>query len=187
MVAGRTMLREDGGVDVIIDGNYLAESDGKGGYKRTAAGLPTVNPVSLEILRRTVAHEAQHAVMDQAGSGFAGYQIDKVPGGPAARSRFQVARKMCDEHRAQWNAAQVMGARPPSIGDVLDTLCHLGEALAAADARYQQASHAPISVVRLRDDVYTGLVRHFGHGSPTGPLNTGRATTSARCPTLSPD
>src|ERR1700722_11003268 len=40
-----------------------------------------------------------------------------------------------NERRPIFTSAR--GASPPSIGDVLDDLCHLGEALATANARYE--------------------------------------------------
>lgn len=161
MVGGRTMHRDDGGFDVIIDGNYLGESDGQDGFKVTAAGQPTFDPVSRDLLRRMIAHEAQHVIMGQRGTGFDDYQPDLMSGGAAARWLFEVARKMCDEHRAEWNAAQVVGVDPPSVRDVLDVLCHLGEALAAANMLYQQSNHTGADVARLRDDVYTACVAYW--------------------------
>jgi hypothetical protein len=120
----------------------------------TAAGGPAVNPDGVQLLRQTIAHEAQHVVMEMRGSGFDAYLPDKVPG-IAARWLFDVARKMCDEHRAEWNAVQVTSREPPTICDVLDVLCHMGQELAAAHNRYQLSSHLPVDVGRLRDDVYT--------------------------------
>lgn len=161
MVGGRTMERDDGGFDVIINGNYLGASDGRGGFKVTAAGQPTFDPVSFDLLRRGIAHEAQHVIMGQRGTGFDDYQPDAVPDGTAARRLFEVARKVCDEHRAQWNAASVMGAEPPSAGDVLDVLCHLGGAIAAADMRYQRSNLTPDDVGQLRNEVYTACVAYW--------------------------
>jgi hypothetical protein len=61
---------------------------------------------------------------------------------------------MCDEHRAQWNAVQVIGAAAPTAGDVLDVLCPMGQELAAAVGRFEQSRREPIDIKRLKDDVY---------------------------------
>jgi hypothetical protein len=105
------MLRNDGGVDVIMDGNPLVASDASG-MKFTSTGGPRLNPEGVQLLRRTVAHEAQHAVMDMRGSGFDNYGYQSTWGG-ARRYQFAAATKMCDEHRAQWNAAAAIGRNPP--------------------------------------------------------------------------
>lgn len=142
MVGGRTMEHPGGRVDVIITGDFLVDGDATSGIRPTAAGGPRVRPAGLALLRRTVAHEAQHANMELAGTA------------PASRWHYYAAMKICDEHRAQFNAAQAIGTNPPSMTDVLDTLSHMGEALTAADARYQQSARLPASVTQLRDDVY---------------------------------
>ena len=151
-VGGRTMLRRDGGVEVIIDANSLINSDG-GGFKPTAAGLPSVRPDGVQMLRRTVVHEAQHAIMELEGSGLGAYRHQLTWQG-APSLQFAVARKMCDEHRAQWNAVQVIGAAAPTAGDVLDVLCPMGQELAAAVGRFEQSRREPIDIKRLKDDVY---------------------------------
>jgi hypothetical protein len=156
IVGGRTMLRNDGGVDVIVDGNFLVASDASG-MKFTSAGGPRVSSEAVQLLRRTVAHEAQHAVMDMRGSGFDNYGFQSS-WGTARRYQFAVAVKMCDEHRAQWNAAAAIGRNPPTVGDVLDFLCHMGQELATAAARFQESSHAPADIGRLREDVYTAVI-----------------------------
>jgi hypothetical protein len=151
-VDGRTMLRMDGGVEVIVDANSLINSDSSG-FKPTAAGLPSVSPDGLQMLRRTVTHEAQHAIMELHGSGLGAYRHQLSWEG-APNLQFAVARKMCDEHRAQWNAVQVIGAAAPTAGDVLDVLCPMGQGLAAAVGRFGQSSRAAIDIKRLKDDVY---------------------------------
>jgi len=151
-VDGRTMLRMDGGVEVIVDANPLINTDGSG-FKPTAAGLPSVSPDGLQLLRRTVVHEAQHAIMELHGSGLGAYRHQLSWEG-APDLQFAVARKMCDEHRAQWNAVQVIGAADPTTGDVLDILCPMGRELAAAVGRFERSSRAPIDIKRLKDDVY---------------------------------
>jgi hypothetical protein len=152
-VDGRTMLRRDGGVDVIVDANFLLNSDSSGAFIPSAAGLPSIRPEGLQMLRRTVAHEAQHAIMERQGSGFGAYRHQSTWEG-APNLQFAVARKMCDEHRAQWNAVQVIGGAPPTVGDVLDVLCPMGRELAAAVGRFGQSSRADVDVRRLKDDVY---------------------------------
>jgi hypothetical protein len=151
-VGGRTMLRRDGGVEVIVDANSLINSDGSG-FKPTAAGLPSVRPDGVRMLRRTVVHEAQHAIMELQGSGLGAYRHQSTWQG-APNLQFAVARKMCDEHRAQWNAVQVIGAAAPTAGDVLDVLCPMGQELAAAVGRFEQSRREPIDIKRLKDDVY---------------------------------
>ena len=91
--------------------------------------------------------------MELHGSGLGAYRHQLSWEG-APNLQFAVARKMCDEHRAQWNAVQVIGAIPPTVGDVLDVLCHMGQELAAAVARFEQSSLAPVDIKRLKDDVY---------------------------------
>ncbi len=151
-VGGRTMLRRDGGVEVIVDANSLINSDGSG-FKPTAAGLPSVRPDGVQMLRRTVVHEAQHAIMELQGSGLGAYRHQSTWQG-APNLQFAAARKMCDEHRAQWNAVQVIGAAAPTAGDVLDVLCPMGQELAAVVGRFEQSRREPIDIKRLKDDVY---------------------------------
>lgn len=155
-VGGRTMLRIDGGVEVIVDANSLINSDGSG-FKPTAAGLPSVSPDGVQLLRRTVVHEAQHAMMELQGSGLGGYRHQSTWHG-APNFQFAVARKMCDEHRAQWNAVQVFGTAAPTAGDVLDVLCPMGQGLAEAVGRFQQSRREPIDIKRLKDDVYAACI-----------------------------
>jgi hypothetical protein len=147
------MARADGGFDVILWGDALGQVDGSGRIQLTAAGHPSVNHDGVRMLRHTIAHEAQHVVMDGRGSGFEAYGRHKVSGS-ARRWLFDDASKMCDEHRAERNAVQVTEKGPPTVGDVLDVLCHMGQELAVADNRFQN-SPAPINVERLRNDVYT--------------------------------
>ena len=151
-VGGRTMLRRDGGVEVIVDANSLINADSSG-FKPTAVGLPSVSPEGLQMLRRTVIHEAQHALMELQGSGLGAYR-HQVTWEGATTLQFAVARKMCDEHRAQWNAVQVIGAAPPTVDAVLDVLCQMGQEVAAAVGRFEQSSLAPVDIKRLKDDVY---------------------------------
>jgi hypothetical protein len=72
----------------------------------------------------------------------------------ARRYQFAVAAKMCDEHRAQWNAAQVIGTDPPTADQVLDVLCHMGQEIEAAATRFRQSIKAPVNLEELREAVY---------------------------------
>ncbi len=150
------MLRSDGGVEVIVDANSLINTDSSG-FKPTAAGLPSVRPDGLEMLRRIVAHEAQHANMELQGSGLGAYRHQVVWEG-APNLQFAVARKMCDEHRAEWNAVQVVGAAAPTAPDVLDVVCPVGRELAAAVDRFQQSPRESIDIKRLKDEVYAACI-----------------------------
>ncbi len=155
-VGGRTMLRRDGRVEVIVDANSLINFDASG-FKPTAAGLPSVSPDGLRVLRRTVAHEAQHAMMELQGSGLVAYRHQSTWQG-APNLQFAAARKMCDEHRAEWNAVQVVGAAAPTAGDVLDVVCPMGQELAAAVDRFERSRRESIDVKRLKDDVYAACI-----------------------------
>jgi hypothetical protein len=155
-VGGRTMLRKDGHVEVIVDANSLINADSSG-FKPTAAGLPSVKPDGLQMLRRTVAHEAQHAMMELQGSGLVAYRHQSTWQG-APNLQFAAARKMCDEHRAEWNAVQVVGAAAPTAGDVLDVVCQMGQELAAAVDRFERSTREPIDIKRLKDDVYAACI-----------------------------
>jgi hypothetical protein len=155
-VGGRTMLRKDGHVEVIVDANSLINADSSG-FKPTAAGLPSVKPDGLQMLRRIVAHEAQHAMMELQGSGLIAYRHQSTWQG-APNLQFAAARKMCDEHRAEWNAVQVVGAAAPTAGDVLDVVCQMGQELAAAVDRFEQSTREPIDIKRLKDDVYAACI-----------------------------
>ena len=73
----------------------------------------------------TLIPEAQHVVMDQRGSGFDAYCRDKITG-DARELLFHVGVKICDEHRAEWNAVQLTDSERPTVGAVLDVLCHMG-------------------------------------------------------------
>lgn len=155
-VGGRTMLRIDGGVEVIVDSNSLINTDGDG-FKPTAAGLPSVSPEGLEKLRRTVAHEAQHANMELKGSGLGAYRHQVAwEGAPALQ--FAVARKMCDEHRAEWNTVQAVGSAATTAAGVLDVICPVGQELAAVVDRFERSTRAAIDIKRLRDEVYAACI-----------------------------
>jgi hypothetical protein len=150
-VAGKTMSRPDGGIDVIIDGIPLIDHD-LNGIRRSASGGLRLSPDGVELRRPTVAHEAQHANMRLNGSGSDSYGLKATWTGPT-RLQFIVATKMCDEHRAQWNTAQVIGSSLPTTDDVLDVLCHMGGKLSAT-AVGLQSSQDPNARGQLAADVY---------------------------------
>jgi hypothetical protein len=156
-VGGRTMLRKDGHVEVIVDANSLINADSTGAFIPSAAGLPSVKPEGLHMLRRTVTHEAQHAIMELQGSGLIAYRYQATWQG-APDLQFAVARKMCDEHRAEWNAVQIVGVATPTAGDVLDVVCPMGQELAMAVDRFKRSTRQPIDIKRLKDDVYAACI-----------------------------
>jgi hypothetical protein len=148
-VAARTMPRDNGRkVDIIVHGYYLVGKNPAGLPRFTATGYPRFNPEARR-LRRAIAHEAQHANMELAGSGFRAYRLQDISGG-AKRLQFEVARKMCDEHRAERNTIGTYGSHPPTVKDVLDILGHMGEQLADAFTRFEQSANRE----QLRTDVY---------------------------------
>ncbi|RFZ48539.1 hypothetical protein MSS2_04706 [Mycobacterium marinum] len=151
-VGARTMPVGDGQIDVIVDANFLIANDAAG-LAAASAGRPILNRDGLSLVRRTIVHEAQHVVMNQRGSSFEDYLPERVDG-EARAHLFDVARLMCDEHRAESKATQLTTPDPPSVDDVLDVLCHLGQELQAADALYQSAPGRHGAVGKLRDDVY---------------------------------
>jgi len=153
LVGGRTMRRADGGVDVIIGGEALVDVDDSGIFRLTAAGQPRVDPEGVELLRPLIAHEAQHVNMELSGSAFDNYGL-RATWPVARRYQFAVAAKMCDEHRAEWNAAQVIGTDPPKADQILDVLCHMGQELEAAATRFRQSIKAPVNLEELREGVY---------------------------------
>jgi hypothetical protein len=148
-VAARTMRRANGRVDVIVHGYYLAEKTGTGQPILTPSGFPRLNPVAIEVLPRTIAHEAQHANMELAGSGFRAYRLQDITG-TAERAHFEVARIMCDEHRAERFAIESYSSKVPTVSTVLDILGHLGEKLSEAYSRFTQSADR----LQLRNDVY---------------------------------
>lgn len=155
IVVGKTM-RHGGGIDVLIDGTPLVEFDARD-FRRTAAGGPRLSPGGVQLRRPTLVHEAQHANMQLNGSGSNNYGLEQT-WTRARRYRFLIASKMCDEHRAQWNAAQVVGADLPTAEVVLDTLSQMGQLLATAVTHYQQSNRGPNDVGRLAIDVYRACI-----------------------------
>jgi hypothetical protein len=139
-----------------VDSNALIDAD-SGGFKPTAAGLPSVKPDGLQMLRRTVAREAQHANMELSGSGLGAYRHQLAWDG-APKLQFAVARTMCDEHRAEWNAVQVVGTTVTTAGDVLEVIGPVGHELAAAVGRFEQSRHESNDVKRLKDEVYAACI-----------------------------
>lgn len=129
-VGGRTMPREDSRIDVLIDGNCLVDVDRDGRMIPKSAGV--------ELIRRTIQHEAQHVVMSQRGSGFEAYGRDKVSGLIDVHM-FDFASVVLDEHRAEWGAISLSTQEDPSVSAVADVLSALGAQLAVVDAAFQRS------------------------------------------------
>lgn len=140
MVGGRTMPRNDGTVDVVIDGNFLGAIDDTGMPVLHEGGLPVLNQDGLKLLRWTIAHEAQHVQMHRFGSDGHAYLADQVEGF-ATKTLFNIANVLCDEHRAECAAAQYEAVRPLTAINVVGVLNGLGVNLTAADAAYQQSQN----------------------------------------------
>lgn len=158
-VAARTMKRADGTIDVIIETNFLVDVQSNGQPAMTPAGLPRLSRSGLTDMKSTIIHEAQHAIMDQRGSGYDQFELSAYAGAYPLWD-YAVAAKIVDEYRAEWNAAQVHHRHPPSTADVLHVLEHLGAGLAAANARYQRAP-TPVAVAQLREDVYSACAAYW--------------------------
>ena len=130
MVGGRTMPRKDGKTDVLIDGNWLVDRDSYGRMIPKASGV--------ELMRRSIQHEAQHVVMHQRGSGFEAYGREKIPGLIDVHL-LDFASLILDEHRAEWGAIALSAHDYPSTYDVAEVLSALGTQLTAIDESYQQS------------------------------------------------
>lgn len=156
MVAARTMPRPDGTVHVLMPADFIGAKDDQGEPLYTARGALAGDPNLVQMMRRTLVHEAQHVVMAQRGSDWRAYDALAVTP-EAAKHHYGAAAKMCDEHRAEYNAIQLTAPKPPTANDVLDVLSHLGQELAAANDRFQVS---PQNVRELRDEVYAACM-HF--------------------------
>lgn len=130
MVGGRTMPREDGKTDVLIDSNWLVDVD--------SDGRMTTKTVGVELMRRSIQHEAQHVVMCQRGSGFEAYGREKVSGLIDVHM-FDFASVVLDEHRAEWGAIALSTQEYPSTSAVADVLSALGAQLTAVDDAFQRS------------------------------------------------
>lgn len=136
----------DGRIDVIVNAGWLLAIDEN--------NVPILNREPMQIIRRGLVHEAQHVVMHQRGSGFDEYVIE--PGaGVFSRHLAGNAAKLCDEHRAEWQAVRLTEPDPPTVGDVTAVLESLGRQLYAANAAYQIAPDAPDAVWELAGAVFT--------------------------------
>jgi hypothetical protein len=158
MAGARTMARDDGSVDVVINGNALGLVDPDGGLVATAAGLPRLNEDAFPFVRHSVVHEAQHVEMEQLGSGFDAYDRDRIAGS-ARYEMFVCATKFCDEHRAEAAAAHHLQPERPTVEDVLDVLSALGGQLAAAVNAYQQSQSSDIAA--LKDSMLGACVHYW--------------------------
>lgn len=153
IVGARTMSRPDGRTDVIIWGDPLAMLDDP--------NLPVLNTntEAIRIVRRGVVHEAQHVIMSQRHSGFEEYDTAGVEG-MFSREMVRCAAKLCDEHRAEWQAIARTKPEPPTVDGVADVLQALGRKIAAADHSYQSAPGADDAVWNLAVAVLTAC-SHF--------------------------
>jgi hypothetical protein len=155
VVAARTMPRPDGTVDVLVPAAFIGAKDANDEPLYTARGALDGDPALVQLMRRTIVHEAQHAVMAQRGSDWRAYEALGVSP-EAAKHHYGAAAKMCDEHRAEYNAIQLTTPKPPTADDVLAVLSHLGQELAAAYSDFQGSN----DLRELRDQVYAACI-HF--------------------------
>lgn len=130
MMGGRTMPREDDKTDVLIDGNWLVDVDSNGRMIPKAVGV--------ELMRRSIQHEAQHVVMCQRGSGFEAYGREKVSGLFDVHL-FDFASVVLNEHRAEWGAIALSTQEYPSTSAVADVLSTLSAQLTAVDDAFQRS------------------------------------------------
>jgi hypothetical protein len=128
-VMGRTMFPERG-IDVILKADRMRASD--------EHGLPIVLQHQMAQIRRTLFHEAQHAIMHQRRSGFDAYGVDAITD-ENYRQIVEIAANVCDEHRAEWQAVKLTGEpEPPTV--VTEALEELAGQLAAARAASDRAT-----------------------------------------------
>jgi hypothetical protein len=146
LVGGRTMSMPDGRIDVIMNAGFLLAFDEN--------NTPVLNRDALQILRRTLIHEAQHVVMHQRRSSFDEYGYRAVAG-VFNRQVAGNAAKMCDEHRAEWHAVRLSESEPPTVSGVGAVLEALGRQIAAANQAYQAAPNRPNAVHDLAVAVFT--------------------------------
>ena len=144
LVGGRTMPLDNERIDVLINAGPLLAFDEN--------NMPILNREPMDIIRRTVVHEAQHAVMHQRGSGQ--FDIEPVDG-PFSRHLAENAAIVCDEHRAEWHAVQLTESEPPTVSDVTAVLETLSRQLAAANEAYQKSPSDPDAVGNLAGAVLT--------------------------------
>ncbi len=154
VVGARTMQQPDGQIDIILNPAYLhAVSDAN------------AREPALALVRRTIVHEAQHVTMRQRGSGFDEYVIGEDLS-ETERAFAYSAVKLCDEHRAEWQATQPVrhraewqrveqGAESVTVSDVADVLEALGQHLADAHNTYQAGPRTPGAVGQLLISVLT--------------------------------
>ena len=128
------MSMTDGRIDVVINAEWLLAFEEN--------NVPMLNREPMKIIRRGLVHKAQHVVMHHRGSGFDAYGVDAVEG-MFKRQVAANAAKLCDEHRAEWQAVRRTEPEPPTVSHVSDVLQALGRQLAAANQAYQAAPDAP--------------------------------------------
>ncbi|MFE4463260.1 hypothetical protein ACFROC_38425 [Nocardia tengchongensis] len=144
-VGARTMPVGDG-IDVVVDGNKL--------IKMASNGMPIPDPAGVNLMHRTLVHEAQHVIMRQRRSGFEIYGRDEIDGWIAVHM-FDIAAKMCDEYRAEFNAIGLTSSSLPQTSDILDVLNSLGTQLTAVEASYQASRNV--------DALLTQVLKVCGH------------------------
>jgi hypothetical protein len=151
LVSGRTMPALDGGTDVIINAEPLLAYDHQ--------NLPILNRQHFPLVRHTLIHEAQHAVMRQRGSGFDEYALGAGDVG-TIRQFAHNAALLCDEHRAEWQAVQRGKPKAPKLSDVTAVLESLGRQLATANNTYQADPGRADAVGKLAHAVFSAC-NHF--------------------------
>jgi hypothetical protein len=152
-VVAKTMKR-DGLIEVLIDASSLYDIDETGEIRRTAAGQVRLGVNGLIRMRHYVTHEAQHVIMMQRGSGFEAYETATHKSRWAA-GLYSTAAKMCDEHRAQWNAIRLASPGETAPNDIHAELSEMGSALAAAYSRYQSSDCTELD----NSDLYRSVFR----------------------------
>lgn len=144
-VVGRSMF-PDGGIVVILKADRIQAPD--------EYGLPIVLQDQMDQIRRTLVHEAQHAIMHQRGSGFDAYGVGAITD-ESYRQIVEIAANVCDEHRAEWQAVKLTGEpEPPAV--VAEALEELATQLAAAKATSDEAS-----AVDNHEGAILNACRHF--------------------------
>jgi hypothetical protein len=124
------MTRPDGRIDVLIDANPIA---------RPVGNAWVWDDFGLQLVERTLVHEAQHVIMAHRGSGFEAYGYQDVDDYPS-RMLVGCAAKVCDEHRAECDAVRLTHSTSPptTTADVEAVLEALGRELPAAAAAFAQ-------------------------------------------------
>ena len=148
-VSARTMDLPGGHIDVILNPGWLhALCD-------DAARLD-----AQERIRRTLVHEAQHVIMGQRKSGFDEYAF-AAEHRATDRHFAYYAAKLCDEHRAEWQANQLTAPESTTVSHVSDVLETLGRQIAAAHDAYQADPRKLDAVRNLLTNVFTACIHYW--------------------------